>query len=276
MVSSWILPALFAAAIATGVTVAIERLGGRRGGLLGTLPSTIVPAAIGLLAVSPSLSSFQEAMFITPAGMLVNTLFLLMWRLLPPRLPNWGSITRLAVCLTLSLLGWALLAWCAIRLTTSLVAAGFGPSPMALCVIGVTILIGIIACKHNPPDPRTPHRVSIPQLLSRGLIAGTAIGLSVWLAGIAGPLIAGMAAVFPAIYLTTMCILWFTHGETVGAGAIGPMMLGGASVSTYAWLAAWWLPTLGPIGGTLAAWSVAVAVITIPSWLWLTRVGAKT
>jgi hypothetical protein len=275
-VSSWILPALFACALATGVTVAIERLGGRRGGLLGTLPSTIVPAAIGLLAVSPSLSSFQEAMFITPAGMLVNTLFLLMWRLLPPRLPNWGSITRLGVCLTLSLLGWALLAWCAIHLTTSLVAAGLGQSPMALCVIAITILIGVIACKHNPPDPRTAQRVSIPQLVSRGLIAGTAIGSSVWLGETAGPLIAGMAAVFPAIYLTTMCILWFTHGETVGAGAIGPMMLGGASVSTYAWLAAWWLPMFGPIGGTLAAWSVAVAVITIPSWLWLTRVGAKT
>jgi len=275
-VYSWILPALFAAAIATAVTVAIERFGGRRGGLIGTLPSTIVPAAIGLLAVSPSLPSFQEAMFITPAGMLVNTFFLLMWRVIPPRLPHWGSMTRLGACLIISLVGWALLAWCAIHLTTTLVKAGFGPSPMALGVIALTVLLGIIACRYNPPDPRTAQPVTILQLLSRGLIAGAAIGSSIWFAETGGALIAGMAAVFPAIYLTTMCSLWIAHGESVGAGAIGPMMLGGASVSTYAWLAAWWLPPFGPISGTLAAWSVAVALITVPSWLWLTRTGPRT
>jgi len=269
--NGWILPALFAAAIAMGVTVVIERLGGRRGGLIGTLPSTIIPASIGLMAASPSLNSFQEAMFITPAGMLVNTLFLLMWRLIPPRLPQWGSMTRLATCLILSLFGWALLAWCAIRLTTSLVRAGFVPSTMALGVIGITILTGIFACRYNPPDPSTAQSISIPQLLSRGLIAGMAIGSSVWFSETGGALIAGMAAVFPAIFLTTMCSLWIVHGESVGAGAIGPMMLGGASVSAYAWLAAWWLPAFGPIGGTLAAWSVAVILITVPSWLWLTR-----
>ena len=76
---------------------------------------------------------------------------------------------------------------------------------------------------------------------------------------------------FPAIYLTTMCSLWIAHGESVGAGAIGPMMLGGASVSTYAWFAAWWLPAFGPIAGTLAAWIVSVSLITVPSWLWLSR-----
>ena len=119
--SSWILPSLFAAAIAIGVTVAIERFGGRKGGLIGTLPSTIVPASIGMLAASPSLPSFQEALFITPAGMLVNTLFLLMWRLIPPRLPRWSSMTRLAVSVGLSLLGWGALAWCAIRLMTLLI-----------------------------------------------------------------------------------------------------------------------------------------------------------
>jgi hypothetical protein len=276
LVYSWILPALFAAAIATGVTVSIERFGGRKGGLIGTLPSTIVPASIGLLAVSPSLASFQEAMFITPAGMLVNTLFLLMWRMIPPRLPHWNSMTRLGACLIISLAGWALLAWCAIRLTKSMVTAGFEPSRMALGVIAITIIVGIIACRHNPPDPRTAQPVNIPQLLSRGLIAGAAIGSSIWFAETGGALTAGMAAVFPAIYLTTMCSLWIAHGESVGAGAIGPMMLGGASVSTYAWLAAWWLPTFGPIAGTLAAWCVAGALITVPSWRWLTRTAPAT
>ena len=42
--------AAFAGLVAVGVTVAIERLGGRVGGLLGTLPTTIVPASLGIYA----------------------------------------------------------------------------------------------------------------------------------------------------------------------------------------------------------------------------------
>ena len=38
--------ASFAALVAVGVTVAIEKWGGVIGGLLGTLPTTIVPASI--------------------------------------------------------------------------------------------------------------------------------------------------------------------------------------------------------------------------------------
>ena len=45
-------PALLAGLVAIGATVAIERFGGRIGGLLATVPTTIVPASIGM-AYSP-------------------------------------------------------------------------------------------------------------------------------------------------------------------------------------------------------------------------------
>ena len=48
--------ALFAGLVAIGVTLAIEKFGGRTGGLIGTMPSTIVPASIGF-----HLSSAPEA-----------------------------------------------------------------------------------------------------------------------------------------------------------------------------------------------------------------------
>ena len=38
---------IFAALVAIGATVAIERLGGRIGGVLGSIPTTIVPASLG-------------------------------------------------------------------------------------------------------------------------------------------------------------------------------------------------------------------------------------
>jgi hypothetical protein len=42
-----VISAVAAGLVAILATVAIEKLGGRRGGVVGTLPTTIVPAAIG-------------------------------------------------------------------------------------------------------------------------------------------------------------------------------------------------------------------------------------
>ncbi|MDP6932580.1 MAG: hypothetical protein QGG40_06660, partial [Myxococcota bacterium] len=101
---------LFAGVVAVGVTLAIERWGGRLGGLVGTLPSTIVPAAMGIAAEATDHQAFRAAMFATPVGMLVNVGFLWLWRALPTRLPmHWGRL-RLATMVTLSLVGWTLAA----------------------------------------------------------------------------------------------------------------------------------------------------------------------
>ena len=262
----WMLPALFASAVAIGVTVAIERLGGKKGGLVGSVPTTIIPASIGLYAASPTVTAFQEALFITPVGMLLNSLFLFVWRLVPPRLPLWPSAVRLSTTLTVALVGWAALAALFVTggrsLDETLGLASF-------TVMGVSAVTGIWACHRNPPAPKRRHPVGPITLVARGALAGMAIGLSVWLGTKGTPLVAGLAAVFPAIYMTTMVSLWLSHGESVGAGAIGPMMLGGTSVSMFAWVAAWAIPALGVAMGCLAAWVVAVSVVTVPAWRWL-------
>ena len=47
-----LLSAIFAGIVAVFVTVAIEKWGGIIGGILGTLPTTIIPATIGIYAES--------------------------------------------------------------------------------------------------------------------------------------------------------------------------------------------------------------------------------
>ena len=79
---------LFAGLVAILATVAIERLGGRLGGLLASIPTTIIPASIGILDRSPTERHFVWAMAIVPGGMLVNAFFLWLWRWGPPRLPR--------------------------------------------------------------------------------------------------------------------------------------------------------------------------------------------
>ena len=83
-----LLSGLFAALVAIGTTVAIERWGGRAGGLIGTMPSTIVPASIGIASTGGTGDTLFLAMCAVAPGMLLSASFLYMWRVIPPRLPH--------------------------------------------------------------------------------------------------------------------------------------------------------------------------------------------
>jgi len=257
---------LLAALVAIGATVAIERWGGVVGGIVGTLPSTIVPAAIGIHLAAEDVQGFQDALRVTPVAMLLNTLFLWLWRVLPPRLPSWGLHAQLAVVLAL-----ALAAWCAGAATTvvALDRITLDALPVGVAATCAALLVGVVACLPGVPAPRGSRRVGIGVLVARGLLAASAIAAAVILAGMGGPLVAGMAACFPAIFTTTMVSLWLSQGQAVPAGAVGPMMLGGTSVSAFALLASFWIPSFGPAAGALLAWIVAAGALSVPAGLWL-------
>jgi hypothetical protein len=253
--------ALFAAIVAIAVTVTIEKLGGKLGGLIGTLPTTIVPASIGFYAEA---DDFQKAMWAVPIGMAVNVLFLWSWRWLP-------SVTkdpaRLFKVLFTSLGIWLLAA------SGSVLLLNRTDASLVIVAWGTTLSIasaGIWACKRNPPNPSKARKVSLLSLLSRGILAGTAIAIAVLLSK-HNPLIAGVASVFPAIFLTTMVSLWLGQGEAFQASAVGPMMLGSTAVALYALIATFSFPAWGVLLGTVVAWFGASLGATLPAWLWLQR-----
>ena len=74
LLTSIFLSALFAGIVATLVTIAIEKFGGRTGGVLATIPTTIVPAALGMYSISGE-AEFAQSMSIVPLGMMVNAIF---------------------------------------------------------------------------------------------------------------------------------------------------------------------------------------------------------
>ena len=268
---SLLLAGLFAGLVAIGVTVAIERLGGRLGGLLGTLPTTIVPASVGIQAHAEVPADVAPAMHVVPASMLLSALFLWLWRAVPSRLPDTSLGTRLAL-----MSGISLTAWLTAALALVVAVRSLDGDPGAIRWVGTggtaaIVIVGVLACLGAPPSPKGSLPVSVPVLLARGLLAGVAVGFAVWLTRVGGPVAAGVATVFPAIFLTTMVSLWLAQGEAVPAGAVGPMMLGSASVATYALIAAWSLPALGPWAGVPVAWVGAVLSTTLPAAWWLHR-----
>ena len=261
--------AVFAGVVASAVTVAIERFGGRVGGLLGTLPTTIVPASIGLWLQTNDVQAFQAAMDATPAGMLVNALFLFAWRVLPARLPSL-PLKRMLVIMTFLTLGF----WLLIAYPTVLIGNQFplgGTLPFGLGAMGLLLGVGVAGTFSSHPTPKGNQSVSWATLVLRGVFAATAVGMAVWIADVIGPVAAGLAAVFPAIFFTSMASLWLTQGHAVPAGAVGPMMLGSSSVGAYALYAHALFPVIGMWAGAVASWIAAVATTTLPAWWWLGR-----
>lgn len=267
LASSVLLSAFLAGLVATGVTLAIERWGGLVGGVLGTVPSTIVPAAAGM-HLSGNEEELLQSMAIVPLGMLLNALFLGVWVMLPSRL---GERRPLLITTFVSLIVWA----CAgvILLMIISKATSLGASHWTIGFGGLFLLIAL-AVRFNleaRPAPKGTHRVYWPVLVGRGSAVAVVIGCAVWLSSQGLPLLAGLAAVFPAIFLTSMVALWLAQGETVPQGAAGPMMLGGVSVAVYALVIMWSLPTLGPVFGSLVAWLAAVGGWSCPVYLILRR-----
>ena len=254
--------------MATLVTVAIEKWGGISGGILGTVPSTIVPAAAGMYLAGGE-AALIESMAIIPLGMLVNGIFLTVWIILPPHLSQAKS--PLIITTISALLIWTFSA--IIMLKVAGIALDEKLSAINLGFIGLLLLLllSVIINWNTTEAAKGKHTVSPFVLVCRGLAAAIAIGFAVWLSGQGQPLIAGIAAVFPAIFLTSMVALWMAQGPTVPRGAAGPMMLGGASVAVYAIVCIWSLPEFGVLIGSTIAWLVAVIGWSLPAFIVLSK-----
>lgn len=270
--SSIIISAVFAGIIAVLVTLAIERWGGLTGGLLGTIPSTVVPAAAGMYIVGGE-SLLIESMAVLPFGMLINGLFLGVWVFLPPYLH--ASKSPLVLTALGALLVWVICGSVLLMCVSFAFDSNVSAQTVAYAGLAVLIVFAVAMNWKPKPSPKGNHSVSMQVLILRGSAAALAIGIAVWLSSQGQPLVAGLAAVFPAIFLTSMVALWVAQGPTVPQGAAGPMTLGGVSVAIYALAAMNFLPTYGLYLGSLLAWLLAVVGWSFPAYFLLRRYTQK-
>jgi hypothetical protein len=250
--STAVVSGVFAALVAVAVTRAIELLGGQLGGVVATLPTTIVPASYGiaalagipLLAAAPASARPElvvAALYAFPAGTLVSSGFLAVWRLLPPALPQrWPLRVALPVMVVTSLSTWASCA----ALAVALARAATAPRAFGLACFAAQAALGISSTVRHRAAPRGAGAVPLRLLLLRGGLAGAVICFAVLLAAAAGDggVAAGVATAFPVIFLTIQVSLWLGHdgtgqdgqGKAVQGGAVGPMMLGSLAVVSCA------------------------------------------
>jgi len=263
------LPALFAGIVAIVATALVERLGGAIGGVLSSIPTTIVPAAIGIYGRNADADDFRRAMAFIPVGILLNAGYLVLWRVIPARVGRRTRRHLLAWTVGLSLGLWLIAATAVILLHDAI-----RPSVPASLAIGCAafacgIALGVAANRTPHPAPRGHRRVGLPVLALRGVAAAAVIGVALVLARSGLPVASGLASVFPVIFTTIMVATWLAQGAHVPTGAVGPMALGTLSVSGYAFLAAWLFPILPIAIAAAVCWIGAVVAVSVPAYAFL-------
>ena len=214
------------------VAILIETFGGAVGSVIGTLPSTVIPAAyIFITERTKTVDERVESVMSCLYGMVpTDLLFLPSWRIIPPKLPKkWSNGVKVLVTSVLSLLLWFLGAVAMILLKSLFTQIGLSIWVFGLVTLVFTAVCGGAICWTLPPTPAGKNKIPVHIHLIRGLAAAAAIFISGVLSQTNMGVIAGAMVTFPSIFITTLVSVSLSQGPEVATGAVGPMTLGGQS-----------------------------------------------
>jgi len=204
----------------TAGTVLAEKYGTKVGGFIAGLPSTIL-ISLFFIAWTQSLEVAVEATTIIPVIGGINCLFILTYIFLV-KINFW-----LALC-------GALFVWSA--LSSWLVAIQFNNFALSLMLYVSLLVISyhIVekAAKVKSESGRV-IRYTVSIMVFRGLFSGCIIVLAVVLSKIGGPLLGGMFAMFPAMFIGTLFITFFSHGASFSSAVMKASIIGAISVVLY-------------------------------------------
>ena len=232
-----------------GATVALfttiaERAGSRLGGLLLSFPVKVTISLV-FIALTEGVAFASDAAISVPAGMGVNVVFLGATALLVQRMRPWpamiGALAAWAVA------GLAVVLWLPHSMAWSL-AAWLAPTLAVLFLLRKA---------RGDRKATTVRPFSWLDLASRAAGAGTVVALSIVIAHYAGPILGGLATVFPSGWITTMVILTRHHGPAFTAATVRVMTAGSVAPVVFGLSVALLDPEWGVLGGTVGAMGFA-------------------
>jgi hypothetical protein len=221
----------------TSGTIVAERYGSKVGGLVAGLPSTIL-LGLFFIAWTQSTKVAAEATTVVPIVGGVNCLFIVAYILLV-RINFWLALSgALAVWFILSFL---------------LVIFKFNDF-----VFSVTGYIGLLLVSFYfvekklqvKSESSRKVRLTLTLMVMRGLISGFIVTIAVVFTRIGGPLLGGVFTMFPAMFLGTLLITYFSHGAGFSSAVMKASIFGAISVVIYGIVARYTFVPLGLWGGT--------------------------
>jgi hypothetical protein len=247
--SFWLKLALSFAVGSTWVTLSTlfaERFGSKLGGLIGGLPST---AVISLSFIGYTQSPFiaAQAAALIPIVQGINSVFIIVYLLMIQHslfvslfggLIAWFSLAGLLMLYPLQSVWVSVAGW----LGLGLGSIWFVEKRLAI-----------------PSYSRIRLRYTLRQVGLRALFGGSVIAFAVLSGKLGGPLYGGIFATFPAMFISTLIVTYYSGGADFSSGVAKSLMVSGAiNVPLYALAVRFLYPQWGLIAGTLAAFSFSL------------------
>lgn len=227
-----------------GFTLLAERLGSKKGGLLANLPSTILIALVFVALVQDARFA-ARATDAVPIGMLIDTLFLLVFILLVK--------SGLVKAIFFSLSTWVLLAYLAQRIHSTNIVLNilFYFITAAAAYILLEYVVSI------PAQGKSRKKYTPGSFLIRVLFAGSVVAGTTIISSFAGTYWVGLFSIFPAVMLSSMVILTVNQGADFARATGKIMILSSTNIIIYALGVSLTYPTIGIVFGTIISFAMA-------------------
>jgi len=233
-------------------TLLTERLGSKLGGLLTNLPSNILISLI-FIAFIQGTQFVKQAVPGIPIGMLIDTLFLLVFVIL------------LKYSLLLSIIG-SLLIWFVLAILAAFIEYDqLIPNIIFYLLVTITSFIILERVFKIPSQSKSSKKYSWKQILLRAIFAGGVVASVVFISRIFNPFAVGVFSTFPAVLLSTMVILAINQSREFAQATGKVLVISSTNIVVYSLGVYWSYPRYGIILGTIMSFILAVI------WVWSFR-----
>jgi len=239
-----VLPFILSSFVVIFITVVAEKYGTKVGGILGTLPTTII-VAFFFIAINKGVDFASRSVAVVPAEIGINLWFLLVFVILAYR--------SLTIALTSSFVVWSVLS--AVLYYTDLTNIYISFLIFVISMVITFLLLEKV--KKVKSQGKVKVKYTIPKILLRGVLTGLFITISVLLANI-GEVLSGIFSVFPVILTSTMVITYREHGPDAKS-----MIFGCWSVMSYAVVIHFLYPIYGITVGSIAGFMVGLTITLV-------------
>lgn len=221
-------------------------------GILGGFPSTVAFSLL-FIGLNQSVKAAVEATVVLPIAFSVSNAFLLLYAFCARRGFGFGFWVSLLVWLGFS----AAIAALDLRDYATSLAAAAVVSALTFAAFLKTEL---------PYFPGIAKLYGKKEVLIRGVTAGALVSSAVLLSQIGGSIVGGIAASFPAVYVSSIIILNRTRGTEFSRAMTKPLAISGIlSVIPYSVAVHYLYPVVGIWLGTSLAY-LAVAPLALAAY----------
>lgn len=244
-----VLPFFLSAIIVILITVIAEKYGTKIGGIIGTLPSTIIIAFV-FIAINRGVEFASDSVAVVPAEMGINLIFLFTFVIL--------AYKSILIALIGSFSIWTFLS----SVLYFIRMENFFLSFLIYTVSIIATFIALEKIKKIKSVGRVKVHYTPKKIAIRGILTGTIISISVLLSNV-DEVLSGIFTVFPAILSSTMIITVKDHGPDFSSAIAKSMIFGSPSVMAYATIIHFLYPIYDILIGSVIAFIISIMISLI-------------